>query len=77
MKKLIATLLTVTAIFTAPAVQAVDYGAELKNQPTTTYSQTFTDVSPNYWAFSYIGEMNVRGVLSGYPNGYFVTSPFQ
>ncbi len=71
MKKLIATLLTVTAMVTAPVVQAVDYGAELKNQPTTTYSQTFTDVSPNYWAFSYIGEMNVRGVLSGYPNGYF------
>lgn len=49
----------------------VDYGAEYTNQPTQSYSQTFKDVNKNYWAFNYIEEMVSRGVLSGYPNGYF------
>lgn len=53
--------------FAAP----VNYGAELTNQPTKSYSQTFKDVPKSYWAFSYISEMVSRGVLSGYPDGYF------
>lgn len=74
MKKLISTLVAmvmVTLSLTVPAVQAVEYGKEYQNKPTANYSQVFHDVPTSYWAFSYIGEMNVRGVLSGYPNGYF------
>ena len=72
MKKLAAlltaiTLVATTVVFAAP----VNYGAELTNQPTKSYSQTFKDVPKSYWAFSYISEMVSRGVLSGYPDGYF------
>lgn len=56
---------------TAITVGAVDYGVEYENQPTKSYSQVFPDVNKNHWAFSYIGEMNQRGVISGYPNGYY------
>ena len=73
-KKIISILLTVIMVLTVaiPALAApVDYGAELANKPNKSYSQIFTDVPPSHWAFSYIGEMADRGVLSGYPNGYF------
>ncbi len=53
------------------SVFAVTYGEEYQNQPTKTYSQVFSDVSKGHWAFSYIGEMNQRGVISGYPNGCY------
>lgn len=53
------------------SVFAVNYGEEYKKQPTKTYSQVFSDVVKSHWAFSYIGEMNERGVISGYPNGYY------
>ena len=75
-KKAISILLTVIMVLTVaiPALAApVDYGAELTNKPNKTYTQKFTDVPTSHWAFSYIGEMAERGVLSGYPNGYFYT----
>ena len=56
---------------TAITVGAVDYGAEYQNQPNKVYAQKFNDVTKNHWAFDYIAEMNDRGVLAGYPNGYF------
>ncbi|MDO4563156.1 MAG: S-layer homology domain-containing protein [Clostridia bacterium] len=55
----------------AASALAVDYGEEYENQPTKTYSQVFSDVSKSHWAFSYIGEMNQRGVIAGYPNGQY------
>jgi len=50
---------------------AVDYGTELKNSPTKQYEQKFSDVTKDYWAFSFIGEMIERKVLNGYPDGLF------
>lgn len=72
LKKLLS-LIIAGAIMVGSAVSAlaVDYGEEYKNQPTKTYSQVFSDVSKGHWAFSYIGEMNQRGVISGYPNGQY------
>jgi len=73
-KGLMSLLLTVIILTMSinPAFAALpEYGEEYSTQPTKTYSQTFTDVNKSYWAFSYISEMVDRGVLSGYPNGYF------
>lgn len=55
----------------AASVSAVEYGEEYTNKPTKTYSQKFNDVPTSHWAFSYVGEMTERGVVSGYPNGNF------
>lgn len=71
MKKLAALLTAITLVATTVFAAPVNYGAELTNQPTKNYSQTFKDVPKSYWAFSYISEMVSRGVLSGYPDGYF------
>ena len=71
-KSIVCTLLVCAMMsVTVFASGVVDYGAEYTNQPMQSYSQTFKDVNKNYWAFNYIEEMVSRGVLSGYPNGYF------
>lgn len=73
MKKLISLILAsamTVSIFSA-SVSAVEYGEEYTNKPTKTYAQKFNDVPTSHWAFSYVGEMNERGVVSGYPNGNF------
>ena len=73
MKKLISLILAsamTVSIFSA-SVSAVEYGEEYTNKPTKTYAQKFNDVPSSHWAFSYVGEMNERGVVSGYPNGNF------
>lgn len=69
MKKIISII--AAAIILSQTVFAIDYGVEYENQPSAEYTQKFKDVSSSHWAFSYIGEMTDRGVLSGYPNGYF------
>ena len=71
-KKSIMTFIFAT-VFTlnVMSVLAIDYGQELKNAPEKEYPQSFVDVSPDYWANDYIGEMVSRGVLDGYPNGKF------
>jgi len=72
MNKIVISLILVLTMFTTLITSAaVDYGIELKNAPTKSYNQTFTDVPKTHWAFSYIGEMVERGVLSGYPDGKF------
>lgn len=73
MKKVISMVLTSVMAVSALSVSAgaVDYGAEYANQPTKTYTQKFNDVPTSHWAFSYIGEMTEREVVSGYPNGNF------
>ena len=73
MKKLISVILTsaMTVSIFAASVSAVEYGEEYTNKPTKTYSQKFNDVPTSHWAFSYVGEMTERGVVSGYPNGNF------
>lgn len=63
-----AIILAVTTLSTA---FAVEYGAEIKNQPTKIYTQTFSDVPESHWAAEYISEMVSRGILSGYPDGAF------
>ena len=72
-KKLLTTLLTTTIFSTALPIQsmAVDYGEEYTNKPEKTYSQKFTDVEYDHWAFDYIAEMEERGILNGYPDGRF------
>ena len=73
-KKLVSMVVSLAMVLSAvmPAFAApVKYGAELENQPSKTYSQKFSDVPKSHWAFNYISEMAERGVLNGYPNGYF------
>lgn len=49
---------------------AVDYGAE--NSPNEkAYSQTFSDVPTNHWAFKFIAELVERKAIDGYPDGKF------
>lgn len=69
MKSIVGIILTV--LLTFQNIFAVEYGKEYRNQPTNSYAQTFKDVNPTYWAFEYVSEMAQRGVLNGYPNGYF------
>lgn len=72
MKKFLSLLLTMTILCClSNVVGAVEYGEELKNQPTKTYQQTFSDVSTTHWAFTYIAEMVEKGVISGYPDKMF------
>ena len=72
--KVVAIVLIVMLLFvvTTDALAAIpEYGEEYSSQPTKDYQQTFADVDKSHWAFKYISEMVERGVLSGYPNGYF------
>lgn len=71
LKRLLAAVTTVFVAVTSTAVSAVDYGTEYKNKPTGTYEVKFTDVQKNYWAFEYIGEMQKRGIINGYPDGRY------
>lgn len=73
MKKVVSMILTSVMVVSALSISAgaVEYGAEYANQPTKTYTQKFNDVPTSHWAFSYIGEMTEREVVSGYPNGNF------
>ncbi len=66
-------LVTAAAVISAAIipVSAVEYGAEYKTKPSGTYDVKFQDVQRDYWAFNFIGEMQERGVLNGYPNGYY------
>ena len=73
-KKLILAILILSLVILVPLMSSAaipEYGEEYKNQPNVKYSKTFTDVPKSYWAFEYIMEMVNRGVISGYPNGYF------
>ena len=72
MKKLISAILSITFLLNISIfANVIDYGEELENQPNQNYSCNFKDVKKSYWAYDYICEMSNRGVLSGYPNGYF------
>ena len=72
MKKILSIALAfMMSISAVTIVCAVEYGEEYTNKPTKTYKQQFNDVSESHWAFSYIGEMTARAVVSGYPNGNF------
>ena len=68
-------LVMLTAVFVIlssvfPA-SAIEYGKEYKDKPTGSYSVKFYDVPKSYWAFDYIGEMQAKGIINGYPNGYY------
>ncbi len=41
---------------------------------TASTSTTFSDVSTSYWAYSAIGSLSSRGIVSGYPDGSFKPS---
>lgn len=69
---MILAIVLISTTFTTSAFAALpNYGEEYNNQPINSYEVKFKDVNKKYWAFEYIMEMNARGVLSGYPNGYF------
>lgn len=51
-------------------VRAVEYGVEV-NPNEKTYGQSFSDVAPDHWAFTYIEELVERGAINGYPDGKF------
>lgn len=72
MKKLFS-IISAMCIFVimATSVYAVGYGEELQKASTKTYEQKFLDVPESHWAFSYISEMEIRGVISGYEDGTF------
>lgn len=73
-KKLFAVIMSLTMLLSViqPTMAAVvNYGDELINMPSKTYTQKFSDVPKSYWAFEYISEMVDRGVLAGYPDGKF------
>lgn len=60
--KLTALLLVLLLTFSVISVNAVEY------------KQKFWDVSKNHWAFDYIADLAVRGVISGYEDGSFKPS---
>ena len=71
-KKILAAAITaVVALTSVLPVSAIDYGKEYENKPSGTYDVKFKDVSRNYWAFEYIGEMQKRGIINGYPDGKY------
>lgn len=73
-KKLFAVIMSLAMMLSVvqPTMAAVvNYGDELTNMPSKTYTQKFSDVPKSYWAFEYIAEMVDRGVLAGYPDGKF------
>lgn len=65
---LTAVFMVLSSVFPA---SAVEYGEEYKYKPTGSYSVKFYDVPKSYWAFDYIGEMQAKGIINGYPNGYY------
>ena len=71
-KKILATAITaVVALTSVLPVSAIDYGKEYENKPSGTYDVKFKDVPRNNWAFEYIGEMQKRGIINGYPDGKY------
>ena len=71
-KRLLAAAITaVVALTSVLPVSAIDYGKEYTNKPDGSYDVKFKDVSRNYWAFEYIGEMQKRGIINGYPDGKY------
>ena len=71
-KKILAAAITAfVALTSVLPVSAIDYGKEYENKPSGTYDVKFKDVSRNNWAFEYIGEMQKRGIINGYPDGKY------
>ena len=63
----VALSLTVT---TVSAAGLPGYGAE--NDPNQKiYTQRFSDVPTNHWAFQYVGDLVERRAINGYPDGKF------
>lgn len=74
MKKLVlfTLIMALCMSFSTSALASIPQnGGEYKNKTQAIYSQKFTDVTPNHWAFNYISEMVERSILSGYPDGGF------
>lgn len=76
-KRLFATLTVIAVLctFSVPA-GAVEYGKEYKNKPEGTYRQVFSDVPSSHWAFEFIGAMQQKNVLNGYPDGRYYPDNF-
>ena len=71
-KRLLAAAITAfVALTSVLPVSAIDYGKEYENKPSGTYNVKFKDVPRNNWAFEYIGEMQKRGIINGYPDGKY------
>lgn len=76
MKKFISILLSLCIVSGAISAYAVDYGNDPKYALKGDYSQKFSDVPNNHWAFAYISEMEERGIFSGYDDGTFRPDSF-
>ena len=71
-KRLLAAAITAfVALTSVLPVSAIDYGKEYENKPSGTYDVKFKDVPRNNWAFEYIGEIQKRGIINGYPDGKY------
>lgn len=64
----LALILCVTTL--SPAASATNYGSDI-DPNTPAYTQTFSDVQTDHWAFQYIAEMVNRGAVAGYPDGTY------
>lgn len=64
----LALILCVTTL--SPAASATNYGSGI-DPNTPAYTQTFSDVQTDHWAFQYIAEMVNRGAVAGYPDGTY------
>ena len=52
--------------------KAYDKNGNISSAEITCYKQTFSDVSPAYWAFEDIETLASEKVLAGYPGGIFI-----
>jgi hypothetical protein len=50
---------------------ATDIGGHVTSKAITIYKQTFTDVTPQFWAYNYVEYLWSQGIANGYPNGSF------
>ena len=60
-----------TAGIMAIALSAGSIAPVVMSAPSFAQNTTFNDVSSNYWASSFIGELSRRDIIAGFPDGSF------
>lgn len=69
-KSLLSFILVAALLATTTSAAVVGYGEE-SSLGETTYDQSFSDIPPEHWAFTYIEELAKQGAINGYPDGKF------
>lgn len=69
-QQIISALLVAVMLVGSAYAEVVEYGAE-NNPNEKTYTQSFSDVPTDHWAFQYIEELVERKAINGYPDGKF------